>query len=108
MLRPTYKLELNNAQGKAQRIDFLNEDEAVVVDGTYSTCEGPNPDWYLRSSTLNLDAGPRRGHGRRHHRVFQGPADDRHAGAVVLAVGRAPLRLAAAEPGFSSRAARPS
>lgn len=55
MLRPTYKLELNNAQGKAQRIDFLNQEEAVVVDGTYSTCEGPNPDWYLRSSTLNLD-----------------------------------------------------
>jgi len=55
MLRPTYKLELNNAQGKAQRIDFVNQEEAVVVDGTYSTCEGPNPDWYLRSSTLNLD-----------------------------------------------------
>eukprot|EP01034_Spumella_vulgaris_P035328 gene35328-43556_t len=57
MLNPTYKLELNAAQGKAQRIDFLNEDEALVIDGTYSTCQGPNPDWYLKSSTLNLDSG---------------------------------------------------
>ncbi|UGQ45965.1 LPS-assembly protein LptD [Massilia endophytica] len=57
MLHPTYKLELNNAQGKAQRIDFLSEEQAVVVEGTYSTCQGPNPDWYLRSSTLNLDTG---------------------------------------------------
>ncbi|AKU23630.1 LPS-assembly protein LptD [Massilia sp. MB5] len=57
MLHPTYRMELNNAQGKARRIDFLNEDEALVIDGTYSTCQGPNPDWYLRSSTLNLDSG---------------------------------------------------
>jgi LPS-assembly protein len=57
MLHPTYKMEVNNAQGKARRIDFLGDDEAVVVDGTYSTCQGPNPDWYLRSSTLRLDQG---------------------------------------------------
>lgn len=57
MLQPTYQLEMNNAQGKAQRINFLNEDEAQVVDGTYSTCPGPNPDWYLKARSLNLDQG---------------------------------------------------
>ncbi|QGZ39989.1 LPS-assembly protein [Pseudoduganella flava] len=57
MLQPTYKLEMNNAQGKARRIDFLSEDQATVIDGTYSTCEGPNPDWYVKSSTLTLDQG---------------------------------------------------
>ncbi|SFV15701.1 LPS-assembly protein LptD [Pseudoduganella namucuonensis] len=57
LLNPTYQLELNHAQGKAQRVNFINEDEAVVIDGTYSTCQGPNPDWYLKSSTLNLDSG---------------------------------------------------
>ncbi len=57
MLQPTYQLELNNAQGKAQRINFLSEDEAQVVDGTYSTCQGPNPDWYLKARSLNLDQG---------------------------------------------------
>jgi LPS-assembly protein len=57
VLHPQYKLQLNNAQGRAERIDFLGEDEALVRDGTYSTCEGPNPDWYLKASTLRLDAG---------------------------------------------------
>lgn len=54
---PRYKLQLNNAQGQADRIDFLGENEALVHDGTYSTCEGPNPDWYLKASTLRLDSG---------------------------------------------------
>jgi LPS-assembly protein len=57
ILNPTYKMELNNAQGKAQRIDFLSQEEAVVTNGTYSTCEGPDPDWYVKSSTMNLDTG---------------------------------------------------
>lgn len=55
--RPEYWLEMNNAQGQATRMDFLSEDEAVVIDGTYSTCEGPDPDWYLKANTLRLDAG---------------------------------------------------
>ncbi|MES2760080.1 MAG: LPS-assembly protein LptD [Pseudomonadota bacterium] len=57
VLHPEYRMQLNNAQGKANRIDFVNEDVAVVVDGTYSTCEGPNPDWYLKADTLRLDSG---------------------------------------------------
>ena len=57
VLNPEYKMEINNAQGKATRMDFLSEDEAIVTDGTYSTCEGTKPDWYLKSSTLRLDAG---------------------------------------------------
>jgi LPS-assembly protein len=54
---PEYHLQLNNAQGRANRIDFLSEEVGVVSDGTYSTCDGPNPDWYLKSSTLRLDQG---------------------------------------------------
>jgi len=57
MLNPTYKLEANHAQGTAERINFVNEDEAVVVNGTYSTCQSLTPDWYLRSDTMNLDSG---------------------------------------------------
>ncbi|MET0322733.1 MAG: LPS assembly protein LptD, partial [Duganella sp.] len=57
MLNPTYKMEANQAQGKAERINFISEDEAQVINGTYSTCQGTDPDWYLRSSTLNLDSG---------------------------------------------------
>jgi LPS-assembly protein len=57
VLHPQYKLQVNNAQGHADRIDFLGEDQALVADGTYSTCEGPDPDWYLKASTLRLDSG---------------------------------------------------
>ncbi|MEO6354739.1 MAG: LPS-assembly protein LptD [Burkholderiaceae bacterium] len=54
---PEYKLEKNNAQGNAQRIDFENNERAVVSQGTYSTCEGPDPDWYLKADTMHLDTG---------------------------------------------------
>jgi LPS-assembly protein len=57
LLNPTYFMASNNGQGQASRIDFLGEQQAVVRDGTYSTCEGPDPDWYLKSSTLRLDKG---------------------------------------------------
>ncbi|MFL6656533.1 MAG: LPS-assembly protein LptD [Massilia sp.] len=57
VVHPEYHMELNNAQGRAERLDFINDEEAIVTNGTYSTCEGPNPDWYLESSTLRLDAG---------------------------------------------------
>jgi LPS-assembly protein len=50
-------LHLNNAQGDADRIDFEAQDRATVNDGTYSTCEGPDPDWYLKADTLKLDSG---------------------------------------------------
>jgi len=55
VLNPTYRLEQNNAQGRADRIDFEGEDRATVHEGSYSTCEGPDPDWYLRSGRLDLD-----------------------------------------------------
>jgi LPS-assembly protein len=54
---PTYHLEMRNAQGKADRIDFESEDRSVVHNGTYSTCEAPDQDWYLSSRTINLDSG---------------------------------------------------
>lgn len=57
ILQPSYKMAFGHAQGQAQRIDFLNREEIEVIDGTYSTCEGPKPDWYLRASKLNLDSG---------------------------------------------------
>jgi LPS-assembly protein len=61
VLCPTYQLELNNAQGQAERIDFISRDEATVIQGTYSTCEGPDPDWYLRASKLDIDQGNEKG-----------------------------------------------
>ncbi len=54
---PTYHMQGNNAQGRAERIDFEAEDRARITQGTYSTCEGPDPDWYLKSNTMHLDTG---------------------------------------------------
>lgn len=57
MLNPDYHLAGNNAQGQAKRIDFEAEDQAKVISGTYSTCEGTDPDWYLKSATMDIDRG---------------------------------------------------
>lgn len=56
-LNPSYFLGASNGQGHADRIDFLGEQQAVIRNGTYSTCQGTDPDWYLKSSTLRLDQG---------------------------------------------------
>lgn len=55
VINPTYRLERNNAQGSAERIDFESEDRAVISGGTYSTCEAPDQDWYLKTTLLRLD-----------------------------------------------------
>jgi LPS-assembly protein len=58
---PTYHLEQSNAQGKAERIDFMDSEKSKITNGTYTTCEGLKPDWYLKTDTLNLDTGIDRG-----------------------------------------------
>ena len=70
--KPTYHLQRSNGQGYAERIDFEAEDRATVVEGTYSTCEGPNPDWYLKSSRLRLDSASDIGISSRSVVIFKG------------------------------------
>ncbi|MBS1187501.1 MAG: LPS-assembly protein LptD [Burkholderiaceae bacterium] len=55
MTHPVYKLLKNNAQGKGERVDFESRDKATLTNGTYSTCEGARPDWYMRAGTLKID-----------------------------------------------------
>lgn len=57
VIKPTYQLELSKARGEADNIQFLDEERSTVNQGTYSTCEGTSPDWYLRADTLDLDTG---------------------------------------------------
>jgi LPS-assembly protein len=87
VLRPQYKMELNNAQGNATRIDFLSNEEALVTNGTYSTCEGTNPDWYLKSSTLRLDAGRDVGVAGKTIVYFKGAPDSENDMAGVPMMG---------------------
>lgn len=53
----SYKFIVNNGQGTASRIDFESNERAVINNCTYSTCEGLNPDWYLKAKTLTIDKG---------------------------------------------------
>ncbi len=69
---PVYKLLRKNAQGHAQRIDFESEDVATVQQGIYTTCNGPEPDWYLRTGKLTLDDGAGVGYARNAVLVFKG------------------------------------
>ena len=57
ILHPTYKLQRTNAQGRADRIEFESEERSSIINGTYSTCEGLDPDWYLKADTMRLDTG---------------------------------------------------
>ena len=57
ILNPAYKLLRTNAQGRADRIEFESEERSSIVNGTYSTCEGLDPDWYLKADTMKLDTG---------------------------------------------------
>jgi LPS-assembly protein len=69
---PVYRLLKRNAQGHAKRIDFESEDVATVVDGVYTTCNGPDPDWYLKTGRLTLDEGTGIGEARNAVLVFKG------------------------------------
>ncbi len=55
LLNPRYKLILNNAQGKGTRADFESNELSTVDQGTYTTCNGDDPDWYVSANTLDLD-----------------------------------------------------
>ncbi len=70
--QPSYFLAKSNAQGHAEKIDFESEEKAKVTRGTYTTCEGLSPDWYLRAETLNLDTGIDRGVARNAVLYFKG------------------------------------
>jgi LPS-assembly protein len=67
-----YRLLKRNAQGHAERIDFESEDVATISNGVYTTCNGPDPDWYLKTSKLTLDDGAGIGQARNAVLVFKG------------------------------------
>ncbi len=72
VLNPTYQMDANNGRGSAERIDFVSREQALVTAGTYSTCEGPDPDWYLSADTLDLDTARDIGTARSARLYFKG------------------------------------
>jgi len=103
LLNPTYRFEVGHGQGKAERVDFINPDEANIINGTYSTCEGPNPDWYLQSSTLNLDTGRDVGTGSQTIIYFKGVPILGTPGISFSLSGARRSGWLAPTPGFASK-----
>ncbi len=57
---PRYRLLKNSAHGEARRIDFIDNDRAVIRQGNYTTCQRGNeaswrPAWRLTARTVELD-----------------------------------------------------
>ncbi len=57
---PRYRFLRNDAYGEAERVDFLDDQRAVIRNATYTTCQrrpGPSwmPDWILRAASIRLD-----------------------------------------------------
>lgn len=59
--QPGYQLLKNNAYGKAQRIEFVDNAHTVMHQADFTTCKrkpGPDwlPDWFFKADTITLDA----------------------------------------------------
>ena len=89
-LHPSYEMLINGGHGQAERVDVLDRDRQVVINGDYSTCrpddpvtpaEGdiqsasnPNwkPDWIMRAKRLTIDQETKRGQAEGGVIVFKG------------------------------------
>ncbi|MEO5882637.1 MAG: LPS assembly protein LptD [Caldimonas sp.] len=54
---PTYRFARTDAGGKATRIEFIDDQRAVAIDATYSSCspEDPDPPWILKADRIDTD-----------------------------------------------------
>ena len=58
--QPDYRFLANDAHGKSERVDFLDENRMVIHNTSFTTCQrvpGSDwvPDWLMRAATLNID-----------------------------------------------------
>ncbi|MDR1311785.1 MAG: LPS-assembly protein LptD [Burkholderiaceae bacterium] len=55
MAKARYHFGDSGIRGTAERLDMEDSQHTRITNGTYTTCEGDNPDWYLSADTLQLD-----------------------------------------------------
>lgn len=58
--QPSYHFLKNDAHGEADKVEFIDDQRAIIRNASLSTCRrvpGPNwmPDWILRATTIRLD-----------------------------------------------------
>ena len=55
---PTYRFARTGAGGKASRIEFIDDQRAVALDATYSSCTSSDtvdPAWILKAKSIRID-----------------------------------------------------
>ncbi len=57
---PTFQMKKNKAYGSAKRIDFIDPDNSVLHNATYTSCQrkpGPDwlPDWFFEGDKITVD-----------------------------------------------------
>jgi len=55
LMRPVYQFTAQPGRGKADHIDFINENQCKLQDAIYTTCPLGNDDWFLKVGDLDLD-----------------------------------------------------
>jgi len=58
--QPSYQFLRNEAHGQADRVEFLDDQRAVIRNATFTTCKRLPaadwiPDWILRADTISMD-----------------------------------------------------
>jgi LPS-assembly protein len=63
-LKPTYRFAATQAGGKAQRLDFINDQRVVITAATYSSCPpdgSQDPPWLLSADRVRLNTDQNEG-----------------------------------------------
>lgn len=74
---PRYRFLANDAYGDADRVDFIDDQHAIIRNATYTTCQrkpGPSwmPDWILRAASIEIDQEEETGFARNGSLRFKG------------------------------------
>ncbi|SOY86524.1 exported protein required for envelope biosynthesis and integrity (ORGANIC SOLVENT TOLERANCE TRANSMEMBRANE PROTEIN) [Cupriavidus taiwanensis] len=56
MLSPDYYFQQTGGTGKAERIDFLDQNRSTARQASYTTCSPDNADWYFSANRIDLDS----------------------------------------------------
>ncbi|HDR9763762.1 TPA: LPS-assembly protein LptD [Burkholderia cepacia] len=73
MTAPKYHFNVTGGSGSAERVDMVDNERSVFVNGTYTACQcSTNPAWYIKGSRFDFDTGADEGTARNGVLFFQG------------------------------------